>query len=132
MGQAKLRRQQLGSLYGTPEGSNKKLKAYIGGDQHELDQKALKEINAAKGSGQPVILIGTEGARSLASAAGLAWLHEIPEGEPIPESFAWDPAIAEKTGIMPPSGHESGGVVILAAGATKWLEGFLLDGFAQP
>ena len=127
MGQARRRRQQLGSLYGTPEGSNQKLKVFAGSDQSELDQKALKEIVVAKANDQPVILIGTQQAQPLVSAAGLDWLHEIPKGQPIPKSFAWDLENAEKTGIVPPA-EQAGAVVILAAGSIRMLEKAILDG----
>jgi hypothetical protein len=123
MGQAKQRKQQLGDLYGTPEGSNRKFVAYQGFDQQELDRKSLRRIQAAMAAGEPVTLIGTEAARPLAQAAGLPWLHELPQGEPIPQSLAWDPQIAEDGGPLLPPGHGAGGVAILGAGAARWMGG---------
>lgn len=127
MGQAKRRRQQLGALYGTPEGSNRPLIAYQGFDQAELDQKALVRIRTAQAAGQPVTLIGTEAARPLAEAAGLPWLHEIPAGDPIPQSLAWDPQIAEAGGPLLPSGHGAGGIAVLGAGASQWMTAALAN-----
>lgn len=121
MGEAKRRRQQLGDLYGTPEGSNRRLIAYQGFDQTELDQKALARIRTAQAAGQRVLLMGTEAARPLAQAAGLPWLHEIPAGDPIPPSLAWDPQIAEAGGPMPPPGQSDGGIMVVGAGAAQWL-----------
>jgi hypothetical protein len=121
MGQAKRRKQQLGALYGTPEGSNRRLIAYQGFDQGELDQQALKRIQAAMAQGEAVTLIGTEAARPLATAAGLPWLHELPEGEPVPQSVAWDPVIAEAGGPLLPPGHGTGGTVVMGAGSAQWL-----------
>lgn len=121
MGQAKRRKQQLGPLYGTPEGSNRRLIAYQGFEQGELDQKALKRIQAAIAAGQPVTLIGTEAARPLAAAAGLPWLHELPEGEPLPQWLAWDPQIAEAGGQLVPAGHGHDGIVVLGPGSGRWM-----------
>lgn len=125
MGEAKRRKQKIGELYGTPEGSNRPLIAYIGTDQGELDQKALGQIRSGQAAGQPVTLIGTEAARPLAKAAGLPWLHEIPAGAPIPLSLAWDPRIAELGGPMLPVNHGAGGLAVLAAGASEWIEAAL-------
>jgi hypothetical protein len=122
MGQAKRRKQQLGALYGPPEGSNRRLIAYQSNDQAELDRKGLREIQATMAKGEPVTLIGTEAARPLAAAAGLPWLHELPQGEPVPQWLAWDPQIAEGGGPLLPSGHGRGGTVILGAGAAQWLD----------
>lgn len=54
MGQAKRRRQQLGDLYGTPEGSNRPLVVYQGFDQDELDKKAIASIANALRRGQTI------------------------------------------------------------------------------
>lgn len=121
MGQAKRRKQQLRDLYGTPEGSNRSLLAYQGSDQTDLDQKALKSIRDALSAGQPVTLIGTAAARPLAAAAGLPWLHELPDGEAIPKAVAWDPEVADAGGPLLPPDHSTGGVVVLGAGTSKWL-----------
>lgn len=127
MGQAKRRRQQLGALYGTPEGSNRPLIVHQGTDQAELDQKALAQIRTAQAAGQPVTLIGTEAARPLAEAAGLPWLHEIPAGQPIPQSLAWDPQIAEAGGPLLPPGHGAGGIAVLGAGSSQWMTAALAN-----
>jgi hypothetical protein len=121
MGEAKRRRQALGSLYGTPEGSNRPLIAYKGFDQPELDRMALTRIRSALAAGQSVVLIGTEAARPLALAAGIPWLHEIPDGEPIPESVAWDPVIAEAGGPLLPSHHSEWALCVMGAGSTQWM-----------
>jgi hypothetical protein len=122
MGQAKRRKQQLGAAYGTPEGSNRPLVVYQGFDQPELDRKSLAQIRAAQAAGQPVILMGTFESRPLAAAAGLPWLHELPPGEPLPRSLAWDPTIAERTGLMLPPGHGDGAVMVMGAGCGQWLK----------
>jgi len=122
MGQAKRRKQQLGDLYGTPQGSNRQLIAYEGFEQEQLDQKALTQIQAALSAGQPVVLIGTASARPLATAAGLPWLHELPTGEPVPNAVAWDPAIAEEGGPLLPVGQFDGGLTVFSDGFTQWLE----------
>jgi hypothetical protein len=121
MGQAKRRKQQLGDLYGTPEGSNRPLVVLQGFDQDELDKKAMAGITIAQSMGQAVCLIGTEASRPLAAAAGLPWLHEIAEGQELPRSFAWDPEIAENGGPLIPSGHFDGGLIALGAGVCQWL-----------
>lgn len=121
MGQARRRRHALGALYGTPEGSNRPLIAYQGTDQADLDQKALAQIRTAQATGQPITLIGTEAARPLAEAAGQPWLHEIPAGDPIPQSIAWDPQIAEAGGPLLPSGQGARGIAVLGAGASQWM-----------
>lgn len=123
MGEAKRRKAVLGDAYGTPEGSNRPLVVCTGFNQSELDKKALQMICVAQAKGQPVTLIGTEAARALAEAAGLPWLHEIPAGEPVPESFAWDPVAAENGGpLMQKSDSDSNRVVVLGAGTSQWLE----------
>jgi hypothetical protein len=121
MGQAKRRRQQLGALYGTPKGIHHPLVVYQNFDQVAMDQKALKFIRSAMAKGEPVILIGTEAARPLATAAGLPWLHELPDGNPLPQSLAWDPVIAEAGGPLLPPGHGSGGTLVMGAGSSQWL-----------
>jgi hypothetical protein len=121
MGQAKRRKQQLGGLYGTPEGSNNPFVVYQGYDQNELDKKAAASIANAQRRGQAVCLIGTEASRPLAAAAGLPWLHEIAEGQELPRSFAWDPEIAENGGPLIPGGHFNGGVTVLGAGFGQYL-----------
>lgn len=126
MGQAKARKQRLGSLYGTPEGSNRTPIVYQGFHQDELDQKGLKRIQAAMAKGESVILIGTEAARPLAAAAGLPWLHELTAGEHPPKSLAWDPAIAEAGGPLLPPGHGSGATIVMGAGSAQWIERGLL------
>lgn len=122
MGQAKRRKQQLGDLYGTPEGSNRPLVVYQGFSQNELDKKAMTTIAKAQRRGQAVCLIGTKASRPLAAAAGLPWLHEITEGQELPKSFAWDPEIAENGGPLVPAGHFNGGVTVLGAGFGQYLE----------
>ncbi len=121
MGQAKRRKQQLGDRYGTPEGSNRPLIAYQGFDQVELDQKALRQIRAALAAARPIVLIGTKAARPLAAAAGLPWLHELPDGQAIPKAVAWDPEVAETGGPVLPPDHSAGGVVVVGAGSSEWL-----------
>lgn len=121
MGQAQRRKQQLGDLYGTPEGSNRPLNAYQGFDQAELDQKALQQIRAALASARPIVLIGTKAACPLAAAAGLPWLHELPDGQAVPKAVAWDPEIAEAGGPLLPPDHSAGGVVVMGAGSSEWL-----------
>ena len=127
MGQSKRRREQLGALYGTPQGSNRDLIVYQGFDQEELDQEGLKCIQAVMAKGESVILIGTEAARPLAAAAGLPWLHELPAEEPVPRSLAWDPAIAEAGGPLLPPGHGSSGTLVMGAGSAQWLKRGLLS-----
>ena len=126
MGQAKQRRKKLGALYGTPEGSNRKLIAYQGFDQAELDRRALIRIQGALAQGLPVLLIGTKGARPLAQAAGLPWVHELPAGQDLPKAVAWDPQIAENGGPML-QGYCGGGLCVLGAGYSEWLSSVLLD-----
>lgn len=121
MGQAKRRREAIGELYGTPAGSNKPLIAFKGFTQNELDQKALERIQVARSAGQPVIVWGTRAAQSLVEAAGIAWLHELRPGEPIPREVAWDPTIAELGGPMLPPDHCTGGVLIIGAGLSEWM-----------
>lgn len=125
MGQAKRRKQQLGNLYGTPEGSNYKLITYKGFDQATCDQMTLKTIKAAISAGQRVILMGTKADRPLATAAGLIWLHERSDCLE-PYSFAWDLEIAEKGGPLIPSYAYEGSLVIVGAGASEWLSSALL------
>ena len=120
MGQAKRRKQQLGHLYGTTKGSNSQTV------QSRLDQVTLKHIQAQMTEGCHVVLIGTESARPLAAAAGLPWLHELPEGDPVPKSVAWDPAIAEAGGPLLPPHASDDGLLILGGGCFKWLESCLL------
>jgi len=124
MGQAKRRKQQLGDLYGTPEGSNRELIFYKGFDQPTLDQMALKHIKAAISAGQRVILMGTKAARPLAAAAGLTWLHDRSDCLE-PYSFAWDPEIAEAGGPLIPEYAHEGSLVIVGAGADEWLSAAL-------
>jgi hypothetical protein len=123
MGEARRRKKALGFAYGTPESSNHPLIAYQGFTQKELDSKALQHIQAALAKGQHVTLIGTQAARPLAEAANLPWLHELPKGDPIPESVAWDVEIAANGGpILHQSDRPDGGIVILGAGSSQWLE----------
>lgn len=122
MGQAKRRRQQLGPLYGTPEGSNQPRVSDKGASQSDLDQQALAKIRAAQASDVPVVLIGTAAARPLAAAAGLPWLHELPSNEPIPESLAWDPAIANAGGPFLPDGHAPDAITVLGPGSTEMID----------
>jgi hypothetical protein len=125
MGQAKRRKQQLGNLYGTPEGSNHKLITYKGFDQATCDQMTLKIIKAAISVGQRVILMGTKADRPLATAAGLTWLHERPDCLE-PYSFACDLEIAENGGpLAPPHTHE-GSLLIIGAEASEWFSSALL------
>jgi hypothetical protein len=121
MGQAKRRKAALGNAYGTPEGSNRPLIVYQGFVQTELDSKALPQIQAALAKGQHVTLVGTQAARPLAEAANLPWLHELPKGDPIPESLAWDIELAANGGPMLPN-RLNGGLLILGAGSGQWLE----------
>ncbi len=125
MGQAKQRRKKLGALYGTPEGSNRKLIAFQGSDQSELDLKALTRIKKALAKGLPVLLIGTEAARPLAAAAGLPWVHELPKEQDLPKAVAWDPLIAENGGPMLPQGYFDGGLLCFGAGYGEWLQSAL-------
>lgn len=125
MGQARQRKQQLGDMYGTPEGSNHGLIFYKGFDQPTCDQIVLKRIKAAISAGQRVILMGTKAARPLAAAAGLTWLHERSDFLD-PHSFAWDPEIAEKGGPLIPAHTYEGSVLILGAGCSQWLSSVLL------
>ena len=122
MGQAKRRKAALGNAYGTPEGSNRSLIVYEGFIQRELDLKALQQIQAALAKGQHVTLVGTQAARPLAEAANLPWLHELPKGDPIPESLAWDIELAANGGPMLQSDRSDGGLLILGAGSSQWLE----------
>lgn len=125
MGQAKRRKQQLGDMYGTPEGSNHKFITYKGFDQATCDQMTLKTIKAAISAGQRVILMGTKADRPLATAAGLTWLHERPDCLE-PYSFAWDLEIAENGGpSAPPFTHE-GSLLIVGVGVSEWLPSALL------
>jgi hypothetical protein len=125
MGQAKRRKQQLGNLYGTPEGLNHKLIAYKGFEQATCDQMTLKTIKAAISAGQRVILMGTKADRPLATAAGLTWLHERPDCLE-PYSFAWDLEIAENGGPSVPPYTHKGSLLIVGAGASEWLSSALL------
>jgi hypothetical protein len=127
MGQAKRRKQKLGALYGTPEGSNQPLILYRGFNQQDCDRKALGRIQSAMAAGIPVILMGTADARPLAAAAGLPWLHEILSGEPIPNALAWDPTIAEAGGPLLPPGHGQGGLFVMGAGSGEWLKAAIAD-----
>jgi hypothetical protein len=121
MGEARRRKRQLGELYGTPEGSNRGLVAYQGFSQEELDQKALARIKAAKAAGQKVVLMAASAANPLAQAAGLPWLHELGEGEPIPSAIAYSLEAAEVGGpIIDPVACE-GAVLIIGAGVSEWL-----------
>ena len=123
MGQAKRRKAALGNAYGTPEGSNRSLIVYQGFVQTELDSKALPQIQAALAKGQRVTLVGTQSARPLAEAANLPWLHELPKGDPIPESLAWDIELAANGGpMLLQSDRSDGGLLILGAGSSQWLE----------
>ena len=122
MGEARRRKRQLGELYGTPEGSNRGLVAYQGFSQEDLDQKSLAKIQAAKAAGQKVVLMATSSALPLAKAAGLPWLHELGEGQPIPRAIAYNPEIAEMGGpILDPSACK-GAVLIFGAGVMEWLQ----------
>jgi hypothetical protein len=120
MGQARQRREKLGALYGTPEGSNRKLIVFRGSDQPELDKKALIRIQEALAKGLPVLLIGTKAARPLATAAKLPWVHELPKGHSLPKAVAWDLEIAENGGPIVPLGYFDGGLTILGDGCAKW------------
>ena len=123
MGQAKRRREDLGDAYGTPEGSNQELIVYKGSDQKELDKIAFQTIVSARENGQHVILIGTEAARPLALAVNLKWLHDIPAGESLPQSIAWDIGVALAGGPgLPPVACPSNTIVVLGAGAFQSLE----------
>lgn len=125
MGQAKRRKQQLGDIYGTPEGSNHRLIYYKGFDQPTCDQMTLKHIKATMSVGQRVIFMGTKADRPLAAAAGLTWLHERSDCLE-PYSFAWDLEIAEKGGPLIPSYAYEGSLAIVGAGASEWLSSALL------
>ena len=125
MGQARRRKQQLGGMYGTTEGSNHGLIFCKGFDQPTRDQMTLKRIKAAISAGQRVILWGTKAARPMAAAAGLTWLHDRSDLSE-PYSFAWDPEIAEKGGPLPPAHTYKGSVLILGAGYIEWLSSALL------
>jgi hypothetical protein len=127
MGESRRRKQQLGKLYGTPEGSNSRLFVYRDADQHKLDVEALRRIRAAQSAGHQVTLVGTSAAKPLAEAAGLPWLHEISAVDPIPASFAWDPVIAELGGPLLPDVDCGNRVVILGAGSTQWMAAALDD-----
>ena len=129
MGQAKQRREKLGALYGTPEGSNRKLIAYQGFDQADLDRRALIRIQSALAQGLPVLLIGTKDARPMAQAAGLPWVHELPTGQDLPKAVAWDPQIADNGGPLLPHGHFNGGVAVFGAGSVEWMEKAILQMF---
>lgn len=125
MGQAKIRKEQLGALYGAPK-DNSNFPAYDTPKQRKLDEKGLQMIRAALKAGQPVLLVGTAASRPLAKAAGLPWLHELPLGSSIPKSLAWDMEIAEQGGPVLPSGHTSPDtLLILGAGTAKWMKSYL-------
>jgi hypothetical protein len=115
MGQAKRRKQQLGPLYGTPKNSISQLAQYM------VEQMAIKNIKAAMAKNLPVVLIGRETSRPLAAAAGLPWLHELPENDPVPQWVAWDPAIAEAGGplLFPPVSDDR--LLVLGFGMSEWL-----------
>lgn len=61
MGQAKRRREALGSAYGTPEASNA---------QARLDAAALRSISRALADGVPVLLLGTRAAAAPLACPG--------------------------------------------------------------
>ncbi len=128
MGQAKRRRERLGPLYGTKDESNHPLVCYQGFEQSELDQRALRRIKKAKNMGRPVVLFGTKDARALAAAADLPWLHELPEGAPLPRWYAWDPEIAEAGGPMPDPTAHPGGLLVMGAGSGNWMTKALAGG----
>ena len=72
--------------------------------------KALPDIMIAMAQGIPTLLIGTvEADSSLAEAANLPWLHEIPAGQPQPPFAAWD---WKKDAKPDPSAYKDGGAVL--------------------
>ena len=73
-----------------------------------------------------VILIGTSKCRPLATAAGLPWLHELPQNEINPRFFAWDLEVAENGGPLPDKIDKDRSLFI-GAGFSDWLELALLD-----
>lgn len=116
MGQAKRRRQQLGDLYGTPEGSNRP----------PFDPEALRRIEQVLADGQRLLLVGSDQAQALAAAAGLPWLHRLPEGEPLPQGVAWDLQLAMEGGpVLTPdqSASMAGCVVVLGPGSSRAITG---------
>jgi hypothetical protein len=119
MGQAKRRRERLGLLYPTVDLSDHPFVCYEGLEQSELDKEALQEIKKAKAIGRSLVLVGTKDARALAAAADLPWLHELPEGAPLPRWYAWDPEIAEAGGPMPDPTAYPGGLLIMGAGSSR-------------
>jgi hypothetical protein len=118
MGQAKRRKQQP-ALYGTPEGSNRP----------PFDPQTLQQIELAIAGGQRLMLVGDSQARPLAEAAGLPWLHELPQADPLPQAFAWDLQIAMDGGgpsLSPKTADfMAGGVVVMGPGVGKTLAGVL-------
>jgi hypothetical protein len=124
MGQAKIRKQKLGALYGTPEGLNQpsRLIIYPGLKQKELDKKGIQQILAALKTGCSVVLTGTSAARPIAKATGLKWLHELSADEVIPDSVAWDLEVASNGGPMLPAGYISNKFLVLGAGTAGFID----------
>ncbi len=110
-----------GQAYGVDPVCADPAPASEGSDQETLDREALGQIRRAMADGHRVVLVGTAAARPLAEAAGLSWLHEHPEGEPLPQAIAYDPDVAGN-GLQMPVKAYGGAVVVLGAGASRWLD----------
>lgn len=89
--------------------------------QNVVEQMAVERIKAAIAQNLTVVLIGTETSRPLAAAAGLPWLHELPEKDPVPQWVAWDPAIAEAGGPLLPPPVSDDRLVILGPGMSEFV-----------
>jgi len=124
MGQAKIRKQKLGALYGTPEGGNQSSRLIVYPDlkQKELDKKGIQQIRAALKAGCSVVLTGTSAAQPVVKATGLKWLHELSADEAIPDSVAWDLEVASNGGPTLPASHISDKFLVLGAGTANFID----------
>jgi hypothetical protein len=93
-------------------------------DQEALDRENLERIRLHLADGDRVILFGTAEARPLAEAAGLPWVHELPEGKALPQAIAWDLEVTREEGCppLPANWGFSESVLILGAGSGPWIE----------
>ena len=93
-------------------------------DQEALDREDLECIRLHLADGDRVVLFGTAAARPLVQAAGIPWLHELPETEPLPLAIACDLEIGPDKGGRPlPAGYDFvNAVLFLGAGSGPWVK----------
>lgn len=89
----------------------------------DREENLLEAIHLARAKGKDIVIWGTIKAQPLVEAAGLPWLHQLPQGAPMPRSYAMDGFMALATGVMPPMPSElRDTLLVLGAGTEEFIQ----------